>query len=847
MTLVGDLRVLPYLSKDENGKLLFNGEPVSEGGETLENADVLAKFSEDGSGNILYDGSPIVAEQSEGSGGSGVDVVSDYNSLSNSAAEGTVVCVKEKSYLGEAVTVNYFNEDEETDPSELSYVVNKDVTVNPAPAYKESAFEALIQYALDNPNYDYDTIWDNNATYDSSSGQRYFQEVSKETYEDVTETLSDGDSVYGLKVISDVEYEFDPYASMVESFDDEGTTFYANLIPVFTDSDNIFSQNDFDSENGYMVNENANYKYAIMVSSEGGQRPVVNLGNGRYSQSQGVIYFFESGTFTFDMDGNEITMSATKGWNSLDAILESNGDYMDMSGITVSPIAGDITKVFSLRTKSDGIAVSEDEGAAAFFNGLFVTDVVALDNGIYVRENGEWVCATSSASDTAKAALDLAEALSNNKALSALSDDNGIPKYNGVSIVSPIVELKPAETNIGYSPYEACTGLTYSDGDTTQYYQRSEWYGNRGNVSYLPVDNKYFSDGQDISDYYTRAPLYDYFVENNTVYNLVLPNSSSANVRVHLPDGSSLTSAGEITVYIYCQYSMPINWGRVYFTEDAIKNYVAGHMYMATAKYSPAIGRWTIDVIEHEQGTVSGSVPSTQTTLENLTWSEICAIADNGYYDDSTEKWCTGDDPDVISWFSVGDEKTIQLTDGTDITVQIAGFNHDNIGTGTKAGITFVLKNALPDKAFMNPGYYNKGSWAASDMRNNTIAGYYDLLPDSVKNAIQTVRKITIDGDYSRDCSVTYDKLFLLSYTEVFGNDTSEAVLYQEGKQYPVFTDYTSRVKNLGDDQNASPCWWRLRSPSYGGGYDFWGVGGYGSGGRYYANGLGGVVFGFCV
>ena len=231
-------------------------------------------------------------------------------------------------------------------------------------------------------------------------------------------------------------------------------------------------------------------------------------------------------------------------------------------------------------------------------------------------------------------------------------------------------------------------------------------------------------------------------------------------------------------------------------------------------------------------------------SLESCTWAEIAEISKNGWYDERTGEWCTGDVNVPVYMFKVGDEKTITLTDGTSVTVQIYGFQHDETDPGKKVGITFGLKNAICISR-MNRDATNKESWRDSVIRTDTLEKYYDLLPQEVKDVILPVRKKTIEGNYSSDVIETFDDLFLFAYAEVF--DTEWDVYQQEGEKYPIFTDETSRMKRLGDDANSSACWWWLRSPRYGNGDDFRTVGSGGWDHNHGANHGGGVVFGFCV
>lgn len=231
--------------------------------------------------------------------------------------------------------------------------------------------------------------------------------------------------------------------------------------------------------------------------------------------------------------------------------------------------------------------------------------------------------------------------------------------------------------------------------------------------------------------------------------------------------------------------------------------------------------------------------------LENCTWAEIAEISKNCWYDKSTERFCTGDATNPVVWFNIGDEKTIELSDGTKIIVQIYGFLHDETESGDKACITFGLKNALPGRAQMNREATNKGGWRDSQMRNVTLAEYFNLFPQEVKEYIVPVRKKTIEGNGSSDIDATIDKLFLFSMPEVFNGNVGP--YQQEGETYPIFTDVDSIVKTIGEDDAASPCRWWLRSPDYGNRRAFWSVDWNGWDYDHYADHTGGVVFGFCI
>ena len=205
--------------------------------------------------------------------------------------------------------------------------------------------------------------------------------------------------------------------------------------------------------------------------------------------------------------------------------------------------------------------------------------------------------------------------------------------------------------------------------------------------------------------------------------------------------------------------------------------------------------------------------------------------------------------------------KSVTLSDGTQTTVQIAGFWHDDKADGGKAGITFIFGDCI-SKREMNPSDTNAGGWEKSRMRSYLDSEGLDLLPDDLRQKIVSVKKLTnnVGGETKSTSSVTptSDRLWLFSQTELSGtirlnsnyayHAAYEDVLNAQGSQYKLFRDTNVRqgcndilVKKL-----SAPSGWWERSPiwahSDGFGYVDWqgdpDNSGYGSYG---------VVPGFCI
>lgn len=235
--------------------------------------------------------------------------------------------------------------------------------------------------------------------------------------------------------------------------------------------------------------------------------------------------------------------------------------------------------------------------------------------------------------------------------------------------------------------------------------------------------------------------------------------------------------------------------------------------------------------------------PSTVTAFGDCTWAEIKAVASAGYKN-SSNKWCITRDGAEEVWWSIGDEKTITLSDGEEVTLRIYDFQHDDCVDGSKAALTIGMKHLLATTYKMNSSSTNVGGWESSLMRTSTIPTLYGKLPGDLQAVITDVYKYTSAGNKSTDITTTVDNLFLFSEVEVDG--TTTAVYADEGSIYPIFSNQSSRVKYLSNGTGSSNVWW-LRSPYAGSAYSFRCV--YNSGGidNYTASSACGVAFGFCI
>lgn len=144
----------------------------------------------------------------------------------------------------------------------------------------------------------------------------------------------------------------------------------------------------------------------------------------------------------------------------------------------------------------------------------------------------------------------------------------------------------------------------------------------------------------------------------------------------------------------------------------------------------------------------------------------------------------------------VGDELSINLTDGTSATLVVIGYPEDG------NGVVFNFKDCI-DGHRMNPTWTNEGGYFESEMRQYLERDILPLIPEEF--AAHIVPR-TISQKHKGKTYTMTDKLWLLSEEEIHGK-----TVWSESNgetQYPYFADRFNRIKIYKN--NAT--WW-VRSP----------------------------------
>lgn len=228
-------------------------------------------------------------------------------------------------------------------------------------------------------------------------------------------------------------------------------------------------------------------------------------------------------------------------------------------------------------------------------------------------------------------------------------------------------------------------------------------------------------------------------------------------------------------------------------------------------------------------GVYYGYVDTISTTLAENSWAQIAAVSAAG---NAENYWSVGDEIDIV-------------VDGETLTLQIYGFNHDDLTGSGKAGITFGMKNLMATTRQMNTSNTNAGGFTGSAMYDWLQNTLYPLLPEDLRGAIKAVDKKTSAGSQSTTINTDSMKLFLFSAIEN-GLRTTTDVYKDEGETYPIFTDNASRIKKLSNGTGSANYWWE-RSPYPTNSASFCSVASFGSASTSAASYSYGVCFGFCI
>lgn len=190
----------------------------------------------------------------------------------------------------------------------------------------------------------------------------------------------------------------------------------------------------------------------------------------------------------------------------------------------------------------------------------------------------------------------------------------------------------------------------------------------------------------------------------------------------------------------------------------------------------------------------SGDVPA---NMEDCSWPMLQQLAAAGT---------------LGNYYSVGDTKTLELSGGERVVMELASIN-DGEGTAgayyPRGTADFISKDCMLTTRQMNTSNTNSGGWPSCKMRTDLNNVVYVLLPQAVKDAIVEKTHKSSAGGQSTTLVEHSDKLWLPTEWEIFGSITYAAGTENGNvnKHYAVFDSAGDRIKHLGTG-GAATAWW---------------------------------------
>ena len=221
--------------------------------------------------------------------------------------------------------------------------------------------------------------------------------------------------------------------------------------------------------------------------------------------------------------------------------------------------------------------------------------------------------------------------------------------------------------------------------------------------------------------------------------------------------------------------------------------------------------------------TVAGDI-----AITCLYWDEVNVPVNPNFADNSWGLIKLGCQLGLASQFwSIGDTKSVTLTDGRTYTVRIADLVEnryqyaDGTTGGTHAVFEFVeLINANGTTTFnMNDSNTNSGGFNGSKMKSTHLGQtIYNLLPTDLKEALEEVTVYSANGSGSTMVGAN-TKLFLASAYEIFASGTASSYSYDDTQskgRYQIYAasanDNATFRKKYDYGTSTARAWW-LRSP----------------------------------
>ena len=263
--------------------------------------------------------------------------------------------------------------------------------------------------------------------------------------------------------------------------------------------------------------------------------------------------------------------------------------------------------------------------------------------------------------------------------------------------------------------------------------------------------------------------------------------STNKDIIFQLPNIEYSKKKQEFYVDLNCVSSINLSFSDTIYYEDGenIDTTSGKHrLYFYTLIDSQT---WTVKEIESISLITEESIPEYAIPFSNVTINQLRSILKYGYKN-SNDKWCARKKGVEIEFFSVGDTRSVTLTNGQEVMIRIIGIEYDNLKTSGKAALTCDFEEVLQTGS--STTYGSPTNYATSGFRS-VVKDIVSLLPNDLLTLVVPVKK------ESHGNVVTSDKVWVFSFEETY-----------DPNGYPIFTDNASRIRM---NQDGSATSWGLR------------------------------------
>lgn len=257
---------------------------------------------------------------------------------------------------------------------------------------------------------------------------------------------------------------------------------------------------------------------------------------------------------------------------------------------------------------------------------------------------------------------------------------------------------------------------------------------------------------------------------------------------------SDFDEAGEIPQYYRVQVIRGTGGG----------SYLAGETVTVVAD-TPELGytflRWEVsegvDIVDVSLSTVTFIMPAFDVFLV-ATYERVAGTSFSDAPWDFIDQVCKAGL--ASSYWSIGDERVIEMTDGSSFTVAIFGFDHDELADGTgKSGITVGSVNLTLSTYRSSQSSTTAGGWWTLTFGQKLQNDIISVLPASLSNVIKTVKKTAVRAGTGIVDNLDV-QIFSPAAVEITGAESipSEEFGVSEGEQYRYWIDIRDGSINSG-------------------------------------------------